>query len=68
MIVRILGEGQLHVDDSALGELNQLDAKLEAAVEHRDQAEFEAALGRPVQPDQGDRHPGQAGRAASPRR
>ncbi len=43
MIVRILGEGQLHVDDSALGELNKLDAKLEAAVEHGDQAEFAAA-------------------------
>ena len=43
MIVRILGEGQLHVDDSALGELNELDAQLEAAVEHGDQGEFAAA-------------------------
>ena len=32
MIVRILGEGQLHVDDSAAAELNELDARLEAAV------------------------------------
>jgi hypothetical protein len=45
VIVRILGEGQLCVDDSALPELNDLDAKLEAAVEHNDQAEFTAALG-----------------------
>jgi hypothetical protein len=43
VIVRILGEGQLHVDDSALGELNELDAQLEAAVEHGDQGEFAAA-------------------------
>ena len=33
MIVRILGEGQLEVDDSAADELNGLDRKLEAAVE-----------------------------------
>jgi hypothetical protein len=45
VIVRILGEGQLCVDDSALPELNDLDAKLEAAVERSDQAEFTAALG-----------------------
>ena len=32
MIVRILGEGQLAVDDSLAGELNELDARLEAAV------------------------------------
>ena len=62
MIVRILGEGQLHVDDSALAELNELDAKLEAAVEHGDQAEFTAAsaalfsrikeIGTPARPDE----------------
>ena len=62
MIVRILGEGQLHVDDSALAELNELDAKLEAAVEHGNQAEFAAAsaalfsrireIGTPTDPDQ----------------
>ena len=44
MIVRILGEGQLVVDDSALSELNELDSKLEAAVERGDEAVFSAAL------------------------
>ena len=61
MIVRILGEGQLQVDDSAAEELNDLDAKLEAAVEHSDEVGFRSALdtllarirsiGRPVPPD-----------------
>jgi hypothetical protein len=60
MIVRILGEGQLHVDDSAAHELNELDAKLEATVERNDQAGFQPvldellarvrAIGRPVEP------------------
>jgi hypothetical protein len=44
MIVRILGEGQLRVDDSAASELNQLDAKLEAAVERNDEPGFRSAL------------------------
>ena len=44
MIVRILGEGQLVVDDSALSELNELDTRLEAAVERGDEAAFSAAL------------------------
>jgi hypothetical protein len=44
VIVRILGEGQLELDDSALGELNELDAQLEAAVEGGDQAAFATAL------------------------
>ena len=44
MIVRILGEGQLSVADSALTELNELDGKLEAAVERNDEAGFRAAL------------------------
>jgi hypothetical protein len=61
MIVRILGEGQLHVDDSAASELNELDTKLEATVERNDQAGFRPALdellarvrslGRPVEAD-----------------
>jgi hypothetical protein len=65
MIVRILGEGQLRVDDSAASELNQLDAKLEAAVERNDESGFKPALeellarvrsiGRPVEP--GDLEP-----------
>jgi hypothetical protein len=44
VIVRILGEGQLQVDDSAAEELGDLDAKLEAAVEHGDEAGFRSAL------------------------
>jgi len=60
MIVRILGEGQLHVDESAAHELNELDAKLEAAVERKDESGFKPALdellarvraiGRPAEP------------------
>jgi hypothetical protein len=44
MIVRILGEGQLEVPDSAVGELNELDGVLEAAVERNDEAAFRPAL------------------------
>jgi hypothetical protein len=44
MIVRILNEGQLEVPDSAVGELNELDGVLEAAVERNDQAAFRPAL------------------------
>ncbi len=46
MIVRILGEGQFRVDDSAAAELNQMDADLEAAVERGDEAAFRNALTR----------------------
>jgi hypothetical protein len=61
VIVRILGEGQLEVADSALDELNELDAQLEAAVDRGDEAGFSAALaallgrvreiGSPADPD-----------------
>ncbi len=44
MIVRILGEGQLMVDDSVTAELNELDAKLEAAVNAGDEAAFRPVL------------------------
>jgi hypothetical protein len=44
MIVRILGEGQLQVDDSASTELNSLDAALERAVNSGDEAAFRSAL------------------------
>ncbi len=44
MIVRILGEGQLTVPETAVAELNELDAELESAVEHDDEAAFRAAL------------------------
>jgi hypothetical protein len=61
MIVRILGEGQLNVDDAAVTELNELDAKLSAAVDVSDEAGFRSALdalltrvralGTPLAPD-----------------
>jgi hypothetical protein len=44
MIVRILGEGQLEVPESAVGELNELDGALEAAVDRNDEAAFRPAL------------------------
>ncbi len=44
MIVRILGEGQLAVDDSAAEELNVLDSALEKAVSAGDEEAFGPAL------------------------
>jgi PspA-Associated protein len=44
MIIRILGEGQLQVDDSAAKELNVLDAALEKAVNAGDEQVFRPAL------------------------
>lgn len=44
MIVRIMGEGQLTVDDSHLDELNRLDDALSAAVESGDDDAFRSAL------------------------
>jgi hypothetical protein len=44
MIVRILGEGQLQVDDSAAAELNVLDSALEKAVNAGDERAFRPAL------------------------
>jgi hypothetical protein len=45
MIVRILGEGQFDVPDSALDGLNELDDRLTKAVEANDTDAFAAALG-----------------------
>lgn len=45
MIVRILGEGQFDVPDSALNGLNELDDRLTKAVEANDTDAFTAALG-----------------------
>jgi len=44
MIVRILGEGQFRVDDSATDELNALDAALEKAVNDGDEQSLRPAL------------------------
>ncbi len=44
MIVRIMGEGQLSVEDSAVSELNLLDDKLDAALSGGDEGAFHAAL------------------------
>lgn len=41
-----MGEGQREVPDSALDELNALDAAVEAAVDVGDDAAFSGALGR----------------------
>ena len=61
MIVRILGEGQLEVPEEAVEELNELDARLEAAVDQSDETAFQGALetlldrirevGSPADPD-----------------
>ncbi len=44
MIVRILGEGQLEVPESAADDLNELDRAVESAVERGDEAAFVPAL------------------------
>ncbi|MGC4109013.1 MAG: hypothetical protein QM747_00960 [Nocardioides sp.] len=44
MIVRILAEGQFDLSDDAVGALNDLDAKVEAAIEAGDEAAFHEAL------------------------
>jgi hypothetical protein len=44
MIIRILGEGQLRVDDSAADELNVLDAALGKAVNAGDEQAVRSAL------------------------
>ncbi len=44
MIVRILGEGQLEVDDAAMDELNRLDSAVEAAVNAGSEETFRPAL------------------------
>jgi hypothetical protein len=44
MIIRIMGEGQLKLDNSAVDELNKLDSDLEKAVAANDEAAFGSAL------------------------
>ncbi|MFI0819138.1 hypothetical protein ACH4TX_23835 [Streptomyces sp. NPDC021098] len=45
MIVRIMGEGQVQVDDSHLPRLNTLDDELLAAIESGDHDAFRRTLG-----------------------
>lgn len=61
MIVRIMGEGQVEVDESEIEGLNALDTQLQTAVESGDDALYHQALvaltdhvravGRPVADD-----------------
>lgn len=44
MIIRIMGEGQLKLEDSSLDELNKLDNELGAAIDANDEAAFAATL------------------------
>ena len=44
MIVRILGEGQYELSDDDVSALNDLDARVETAVEAGNEDEFRAAL------------------------
>lgn len=44
MIIRIMGEGQLEVDDTHLDDLNRLDDALGDAIDSGDDQSFRAAL------------------------
>jgi len=44
VIVRILGEGQYDLSDDAVSALNDLDAKVELAIDAGDEAAFHSAL------------------------
>ncbi|MEU2930964.1 hypothetical protein ABZ636_39095 [Streptomyces sp. NPDC007251] len=45
MIVRIMGEGQVQLDDSHVAELNKLDDDLLAEMERGDETAFRRTLG-----------------------
>jgi hypothetical protein len=49
VIVRILGEGQYRIHDEIAAQLEELDARLDAAVEAKDDTAFKAALGASVE-------------------
>lgn len=61
MIVRVMGEGQLEIDDTEIDGLNALDTQLQVALESGDEALYAQALtaltdrvravGRPVADD-----------------
>lgn len=44
MIVRIMGEGQLDVQEGDLAALNNLDSELETAIDSGDEEKFRSAL------------------------
>ncbi|MER7205874.1 hypothetical protein [Streptosporangium sp. NPDC000239] len=44
MIVRIMGEGQIAIDEADLDVLNTLDGELEAAIAAEDEAAFRSRL------------------------
>jgi hypothetical protein len=44
VIIRILGEGQFDVADTAVDRLNELDSSLEAALEAGDEESFRTSL------------------------
>jgi hypothetical protein len=44
VIIRIMGEGQLSLDDDAVSQLNEFDSALERAVDANDEAGFSSAL------------------------
>ena len=44
MIVRIMGEGQLAVQEGDLAALNNLDSELETAIDSGDEEKFRSAL------------------------
>lgn len=45
MIIRILSEGQFDVPDDAVDGLNELDGRLQAAIDAGDDAAFSSSLG-----------------------
>jgi hypothetical protein len=49
VIVRVLGEGQFHVDDDTAAKLTVLDKDLDAAVHAGDEPAFRVALGAAVE-------------------
>ncbi|HEX4833724.1 MAG TPA: hypothetical protein VH478_21820 [Trebonia sp.] len=49
MIVRIVGEGQFEIGESAAARLEELDDELDAAVQAKDDAKFKAALSASVE-------------------
>ena len=44
MIIRIMGEGQFELPEASLAELNEWDAKLEAALASGDEPHFRSTL------------------------